>query len=156
MTRPLYTNDDPTYTIYDILVPFSVYTETAAESNVKRVADEYRVAPTEHTLNSFAAQYMGGLSENYICGDFTEKELKDWLAADRKKGDTLTYKAEDGWHFICFESQGLPECYAQAKLVLDAKAEEDAMATYAKKHPVAMDTAGFKEIPDLTYGWFFV
>ena len=152
VTRPLYTNDSPTYSLYDILVSFSIYTETAAEANVKRVEEAYRKDATEKTLLSLASQYMGGFSENYILGDYTAAELKTWLEGERKQGDVLTYKDSDGWHFVCYKEEGLPECYAQAKQILENKEWTTIMEGYAKKHVVSMDTAGFNDVPDLSYG----
>ena len=153
MTRPLYTNTDPTYTLYDILVPFSVYTEAASEANVKKVMEIYESTSTEATLKSLASQYRGGLSENFICTTSTNKELADWLSKERAKGDHMIYKDSDGWHFVCYQEQGLPECYAQAKDVLDSKELEEKLSSYAKKHLVALDTYGFSQVPELRYGW---
>ena len=153
ITRPLYTNTDPTCTVYDILVPFSVYTEAASEANAKKVKELYEATPTEETLKTLAAQYRGGLNENFICTAATNKELSAWLAQERTKGDTLIYKDSDGWHFVCYEKQGLPECYAQAKDHLENKELEAIMESYAKKHLISLDTKGFSKVPALRYGW---
>ncbi|MBE6672624.1 MAG: hypothetical protein E7599_03775 [Ruminococcaceae bacterium] len=153
MTRPLYTNTDLTDTVYDIVVPFSVYTTAAAEANIKKVEQLYKSAPDEQTLKDLALQYSGGLSENYICSSSTDDTLLLWLKQERKVGDTMTYKAEDGWHFVCYQEKGLPECYAQAKQLLDGKELDARMEAYAKEHRVSMDTAGFQKIPALRYGW---
>jgi hypothetical protein len=114
----------------------------------------YKNNPTEETLKTLAAQYRGGLAENFICDASTNDMLEQWLSQERVKGDHMIYKDTDGWHFVCYQEKGLPECYAQAKDALETKELNAILETYAKDHLVAMDTYGFTVVPELRYGLF--
>ena len=153
MTRPLYTNTDPTQTIYDISLSFENYTKAAAEANVKKALAKYQQSPTEETLKALAAEYGGGLRQYVSCTTSLHTELYAFLTEVRKAGDTLVYEDTNGWHLIVYKEEGIPECYAQAKNVLESKAYEEMMQTYREAHAVAVTPASYAELPALRYGW---
>ena len=153
MTRPLYTNTDATYTVYDISLSFDRYTKAAAEANAEKAADVYRKNPTEATLKSLAGQYGGGLRENVAHTNDLDKDLHTWLSQVRKAGDVLVYEGSDGWHMICYREEGMPECYAQAKNTLKSQAYAAEMENYRKANKVTVNPNNYTELPDLAYGW---
>ncbi len=153
MTRPLYTNSDPTHTLYDITLSFDKYTKAAAEANAEKAKNAYLKNPTEATLATLAGQYGGGLSEYVAHTSELDADLYGWLAQVRKAGDTLVYEASDGWHMVCYMEEGIAECYAQAKNILKADAYEAVMETYRKAYAVTVNPASYTDLPALRYGW---
>ncbi len=156
MTRPLYTNTDPTHTIYDIRFLFSKYTQSAAETNAKNAKDAYQKSPTEATLKELAAQYGGGICKNTACTMSLDTDLYNWLKQPRTEGDMLMYEASDGWHVVCYVEEGIPECYAQAESILKNAAYNDQMKSYRDAHSVTVAPNSYKELPELRYGWFIL
>ena len=156
MTRPLYTNTDPTHTLYDIQLLFSKYTESAAESGVKKAQEIYNKTPGEDTLKQLAAQYGGGLFANIAYTSALDSQLYTWLGEERKAGDLLVYEGSDGWHMVCYMEEGIPECYAQAQQILQNNAYKAQMEAYRKEHAVNVVPNSYKELPALEYGWFIL
>ena len=156
MTRPLYTNDDPTHNLYDIQLLFSKYTESAAKSGVEAAKAIYDKAPNKDTLKKLAVQYGGGLLENVSYVNTLDSDLYEWLGAERKEGDLLVYESSDGWHMVCYMEEGLPECYAQAQQILQTSAYKEQMEVYRKAHAVNVVPDSYKTLPETVYGWFIL
>lgn len=153
ITRPLYTNDDPTHTYYDVQLSYSKYTQSAAASNVQKAKDMYLKDPTEKTIASLAETYGGGLFENVAHVSTLSEELYAWLGEERKQGDVLVYEDSDGWHLVCYQKQGLPENFAQAKLILEEEAYEAMMEEYRNAHAVTVNRESYYTLPARKYGW---
>lgn len=156
MDRPLYTNDDPTHTFYDVQLLFSKYTESAAKSGVEAAKDVYNKTPDKETLKKLTKQYGGGLLENVACVSSLEEELYQWLCGERKQGDLLVYEGSDGWHMVCYMEEGMPECYAQAQQILQTDAYKAQIEAYRKDHAVTVVPSSYKELPATEYGWFVI
>ncbi|MBE6638264.1 MAG: hypothetical protein E7616_02245 [Ruminococcaceae bacterium] len=156
MTRPLYTNTDLTHTFYDIQLLFSKYTESAAESGIKQAEALYKKNPNETTLQELAKQYGGGLCRNVACTNALDDALYTWLKEERASGDVLVYKSSDGWHMACYKQAGIPECYAQAKAILEKEAYDAQMGTYRKAHAVTVTPNSYYDLPELNYGWLMI
>ncbi len=153
ITRPLYTNTDPTHTVYDISLSFDRYTKAAAKANAEKAKDAYQKNPTDATLQSLAVQYGGGLSENVAHTNKLDKELYTWLSQVRQTGDVMVYEGSDGWHMICYVEEGMAECYAQAKNTLRGQAYAAEMDHYRKAHKVTVNPQNYTDLPELAYGW---
>ena len=156
VTRPLYTNEAPTHTVYDVQLPFSKYTESAAESGIADVESTFAKAPSEETVKMLAEMYQGGLFENVECTTSLNDELRAWLLDAPKAGQTLTYKGIDGWHFVYYKQQGMPASYVQAEQMLSDKAYEETMQGYRDAHAVSVTPGSYKNLPELRYGWFIL
>lgn len=156
VTRPLYTNDDPTHTFYDVQFLLSKYTESAAKSGVETAKDIYEKTPGKETLKQLTENYGGGLLENVACVNTLDRELYEWLCSERKEGDLLVYEGNDGWHMVCYVEEGIPECYAQAQQIMQTAAYNTQMESYRKEHAVTVVPDSYKELPKTEYGWFIL